>query len=102
MIFHCLKEEEIMDNFQDFLISLGDEVITGYTGAIVCNTGDGADQCTNYDQEIETFSTRLDTSRSTWLAKGTEIRIIVIIIMQTFIQDNLSVLTRRTVIKRVL
>ena len=57
MICHCLKEEEIMDNFQDFLISLGDKVTTGYTGAITCNTGDGADQCTNYDQEIETFST---------------------------------------------
>ena len=39
-----------MDKFQDFLISLGDKVITGYTG-------DGAEQCTNYDQEIETFST---------------------------------------------
>ena len=51
-----LKEEEIMDNFQDFLISLEDEVITGYTEAIACNTDDDADQCTNNDQEIETFS----------------------------------------------
>ena len=51
-----LKEEEIMDNFQDFLISLEDEVITGYTEAIACNTDDDADQCTNDDQETETFS----------------------------------------------
>ena len=47
----------ITRSFQDFLISLGDKVITGYTGAIACNMGDGADQCTNYDQGIETFST---------------------------------------------
>ena len=32
-----------MDNFQDFLISLGDKVITGYKRAIARNTGEGAD-----------------------------------------------------------
>ena len=32
-----------MYNFQDFLISLGDKVITGYKGAIACNTGEGAE-----------------------------------------------------------
>ena len=46
-----------MDNFQDFLISLEDEVITGYTEAIACKTdADDPDQCTSNDQEIETFS----------------------------------------------
>lgn len=52
-----LQEEEIMDNFQDFLISLEDEVITGYTEAVACKTdADDPDQCTSNDQGIETFS----------------------------------------------
>jgi len=72
-----------MDNFQDFLISLGDKVITGYKGAIACNTGDGADQCTNYDQEIETFSTPDLTPAGVlgWLKRQMIIMIIIIIIM---------------------
>ena len=50
-------KEEITDNFQDFLNSLEYEVIKGYTEAIAYNTDDDyPDQCTNNDQEIETFS----------------------------------------------
>ena len=51
-----LKKEEGMDNFKDFLVSLDDEVIIGYTEAIACNTDDDPDQCTNNDHEVETFS----------------------------------------------
>ena len=56
------NEEHIMDYFQDLLLSLADDQITGYTEAIACNVEEELDvpdqSPTGEHQESETLSTQ--------------------------------------------